>query len=124
MENGAASKNAHNMAVAAFIFSLVAAVFSALIYFTLPAMTQRGVENVEAMKVGGHEKYEELKQIYADNAEIFGEQVDQIKSQIEMYKQMQANGDTSGMMEPGAATDDTMPAGDMMMTGDEEAAAQ
>lgn len=52
MEHGAASKNAHNMAVAAFIFSLVAAVFSALIYFTLPAMTQRGVENVEAMKVG------------------------------------------------------------------------
>ena len=122
MEHGASSRNAHNMAVAAFIFSLVAAVFSALIYFTLPAMTQRGVENVEAMKVGGHEKYEELKQVYMDNAEIFAEQVDQIKSQIEMYKQMQAQGgDAAGIM-PEQTGDEKMPADDMMMTGDEAAA--
>lgn len=96
-------RNTNGVATAALIFAIVAAAFSALTYLTLPAMVQRGVENVESMKVGGHEKYEELKKVYMDNASVFGEQVDQIKSQIETYKQMQAQG---GMM--GGTQEDTM----------------
>lgn len=97
------TKNSNGAVTAAVIFSLVAAAFSALTYVTLPAMVQRGVERVEAMKVGGTEKYEQLKKIYMDNASVFGEQVDQIEAQIETYKQMQAqsmNMDDTGMMTP------------------------
>lgn len=109
-----AVRNTHGVATAALIFALVAAAFSALIYFTLPAMVQKGIDNAEAVKVGGPEKYAELKKIYMENSEIFGEQVDQIKSQIEIYKQMQAqSGMDMGMDEEG------MPGTEMMLTGDE-----
>ncbi len=111
-------RNTNGVATAALIFALIAAAFSALTYFTLPAMVQRGIDNAEAVKVGGPEKYAELKQIYMDNAAIFGEQVDQIKSQIEIYKQMQSQ---SGSMNEMGISGDEMPATDMMMTGDESA---
>ena len=85
-------------------------------------MVAKGVESVEAMKVGGPEKYEQLKQIYTDNAAIFGEQVDQIQSQIDMYTQMQAQGGEDMM--PADGTSDmtatgTMPEGTMIEAGDE-----
>ncbi|MBP6910585.1 hypothetical protein KBC03_03210 [Patescibacteria group bacterium] len=117
MDN-ATVRNTNGVATAALIFALIAAAFSALTYFTLPAMVQRGIDNAEAVKVGGPEKYAELKQIYMDNAAIFGEQVDQIKSQIEIYKQMQSQ---SGSMNEMGISGDEMPATDMMMTGDEAA---
>lgn len=118
-----AARNANSMATAAFIFALIAAVFAGLTYFMLPGLVQRGVENVEAMKVGGPEKYEQLKKIYMDNADVFGEQVDQIQAQIDMYKQMQTEMPTDGTDVEGTmgeSTDSTMmPETDMMMTGDE-----
>lgn len=110
-------RNTNGVATAALIFAIVAAAFSALTYLTLPAMVQRGVENVESMKVGGHEKYEQLKKIYMDNASVFGEQVDQIQSQIETYKQMQAQG---GMM-GGNMEDETMTPSTSADTDTEEA---
>ena len=116
MENTVRSTN--GTATAALIFALVAAAFSALTYFTLPAMVAKGVENVEAMKVGGPEKYAQLKQIYQENASVFGEQVDQIQAQIDMYKQMQTQ-QTGSMSEDMSGT--VMPSESMMMTGDEAA---
>ena len=111
-------RNTSGMATAAFLFALIAAVFAGLTYFMLPGLVQKGVENVEAMKVGGPEKYEQLKKIYTDNAAVFGEQVDQIQAQIDMYKQMQTQLPTEGDM-TGAEGDATVPSTDMMMTGDE-----
>lgn len=117
MDNAA---KANNMATAAFLFALIAAAFSALTFFMLPGLVQKGMENVEAMKVGGPEKYEQLKKIYQENSAVFGEQVDQIQAQIDMYKQMQMQSSGSDMMMPSEdMTGETMPAGDMMMTGDE-----
>jgi|GEM_PF-3915552 len=113
-----AAKSANNMATAAFLFALIAAVFAGLTYFMLPGLVQRGVENVEAMKVGGPEKYEQLKAIYTENAAVFGEQVDQIQAQIDMYKQMQTETPEGTSLET-QPTD--LPAEDMMMTGDEAA---
>lgn len=119
MDN-ATVRNTNGVATAALIFALIAAAFSALTYFTLPMMVQRGVEGVESVKVGGPEKYEQLKKIYQENAPIFGEQVDQIQSQIETYKQMQAAqaaSSGSAMMPSG---EDAVPSEAMMVTGDEE----
>ncbi len=119
-------KNGNGVATAALIFAFIAAVFSALTYFTLPAMVTSGVERVEALKVGGQERYEQLKKIYQENAEVFGEQVDQIEAQLQMYQQMQVDSDAM-MMEDGSGegmSTETMPDGSMMMTGDEAMMAQ
>lgn len=122
MENAGRGNGA---ATGALVFALIAAALSALTYFTLPAMVQKGVENVEAMKVGGPEKYAQLKKIYQENASVFGEQVDQIQAQIEMYKQMQTNTDTGVTdatdMSADGTTDTMTPSQDMVMTGDEAA---
>lgn len=118
MDNVAKSSN--GIATAAFLFALIAAVFAALTYFMLPALVQKGVENVEAMKVGGPAKYEQLKKIYQENASVFGEQVNQIQAQLDMYKQMQtqSSGNTT-MGENISGENATMPANNMMTTGDE-----
>lgn len=114
---------ANNMATAAFLFALIAAAFSALTFFMLPGLVQKGMENVEAMKVGGPEKYEQLKKIYQENAAVFGEQVDQIQAQIDMYKQMQIQADGSEMLPTETSGDGTsegtLPSESMMLTGDE-----
>lgn len=120
-------KNGNATVTAALIFALVAAVFSALTYFAMPMMVTSAIENVEAMKVGGPEKYEQLKTIYKENAAVFGEQVDQIQAQIDMYKQMQQSADETGMMQDDsgdAMMSETMPNDQMMMTGDEAMMAQ
>lgn len=117
------ANNANGMATAAFLFALIAAVFAALTYFMLPSLVQKGVENVEAMKVGGPEKYEQLKKIYQDNASVFGEQVNELQTQVDqihMYQQMQASGSMMPSEEvSGTSATGTMPNESMMMTGDE-----
>lgn len=127
MDN-ATVKNTNGVATAALIFAIVAAVFSGLIFFSLPMMVQKGVENVEAMKVGGPEKYEQLKKIYHENASVFGEQVDQIQSQIETYKQMQsaqATASGANMTPSEDLTSGTEERADkMLLTGDEGASAK
>lgn len=120
-------KNGNATATAALIFALVAAVFSALTYFAMPMMVTSAVEKVEAMKVGGPEKYAQLKAIYQENAEVFGEQVDQIQAQIDMYKQMQQSTDDTSMMQGNSEdtmTTETLPDNAMMQTGDEAMMAQ